>query len=115
MPNYPLGPDGQPISNVEPFLLSEVSTALVCPCCGCYIKDVELSDGFEAMVAHVLKAKDATYWTGGYDVYDSDPFPGHAFQAKYAQARCAAPKTKEVNGRICTFKERWTWTWIRGD
>ena len=68
-------------------------------------------EGFEIFTADALQARMAGFQNEGYDLYKSQLFPDVTFQVKYARARVRPAETKLVNGRLCEFPERRTWTW----
>lgn len=94
-----------------PFPLNQVPTELRCPKCDEFITDIELSRGFEFLVARVLKARAAPARNEGYDVYDSVPFPGLTFQVKYANARERPEEHKYIGDREVTVTAGHQWTW----
>lgn len=66
-----------------PFDMNQVPTTLNCPYCGHTIKkQLSLTERFEALAATILKAQIAPAGTPGYDLYDSELFPGMTFQIK---------------------------------
>lgn len=93
------------------FSASIVPTELRCPDCGHYIRDISPSEGYELLVATVLKTKWAHQLCPGYDVYDSALFPDTTFQVKFANAREGRTETRNVDGRELTFVQAPTWSW----
>lgn len=94
------------------FRLSVVPRQLICPRCGEYIKDIDLAEGFEVLVADLLQARNMYYRQRGYDVCDSSFFPGLTFQVKYSNPKEHEEVTKAIKGRnMATWKQRPTWSW----
>jgi hypothetical protein len=94
------------------FFLGLVPKVLTCPSCGQYIKDLTLDESFELLVAEVLAAKVAAARTEGYDVYDSELFPGLTFQVKCAKPGEGRTTRSVIDGRDCVFEGSPTWTWF---
>jgi hypothetical protein len=67
-----------------PFPLREVPTVFACPHCGKHIRDANLSEGFEILIARWLRAELAMERQRGYDIHKSTLFPNRTFQVKYA-------------------------------
>ena len=75
------------------------------------IMDLGLPHAAEIITAEVLQARVAPSSNPGFDVYQSELFPGLTFQVKLAQAREQEGAVRIIKGRTCVLNASPTWAW----